>query len=75
MEKRSTHYGDVVEWIEKVIDSCETYQQTITVDKLMKNFIKQLMINEPDKYWNSHQYEIIWPLENKLILKRNKLQK
>jgi len=75
MENRSKHYGDVAKWIEKVIDSCETYQQTVTVNKLMRNFIKQLMIKEPDKYWNTYQYEVIWPLENKLIHKRNQLTK
>ena len=42
MEKRSTHYGDIQKWIEKVIDSCETYQQTFTVKKLITNFAKQL---------------------------------
>ena len=70
MNKRSTHYGDVAKWIEKVIDSCETHQQTFTARKLVNNFRTQLMKNTPDKYWNSYQYEVIWPLENKLSYKR-----
>jgi hypothetical protein len=70
MEKRSTHYGDVSKWIEKVIDSCETYQQTFTVKKLISNFAKQLRNSAPDKYWNSYQYTVIWPLEHKLKYKR-----
>ena len=70
MEKRSTHYGDVAKWIEKVIDSCETYQQTFTVTKLIRNFRNQLQEKSPDKYWNSYQYDVIWPLEHKLTSKR-----
>jgi hypothetical protein len=70
MDKRSTHYGDVSKWIEKVINSCETYQQTFTVYRLINNFRKQLMDNTPDKYWNSYQYDVIRPLEIKLKSKR-----
>jgi len=73
MEKRSKHYGDVSKWIEKVIDSCETYQQTFTVKKLIRNFDKQLLGNNPDKYWNNHLYDIVYPLENKLSRKRSSL--
>jgi hypothetical protein len=74
MENRSTHYGDVSKWIEKVIDSCETYQQTFTASSLVTNFRKQLMKNIPDKYWNAYRYELIWPLENKIITKRQEIQ-
>jgi len=74
MENRSRHYGDLAKWIEKVIDSCETYQQTFTASKLVRNFRKQLMKITPDKYWNSLQYDVIWPLENKIIHKRNQLR-
>jgi hypothetical protein len=70
MEKRSTHYGDVAKWIEKVIDSCETYQQTFTVNKLIRNFKNQLMKNTPDKYWRDYQYTVIWPLEDLVRIKR-----
>ena len=75
MENRSTHYGDVAKWIEKVIDSCETYEQTITVYNLIRNFRKQLMKNTPDKYWYSYQYDVIWPLETTLNNKRSSLQR
>jgi hypothetical protein len=74
MENRSRHYGDLAKWIEKVIDSCETYQQTFTASKLVTNFRKQLMKITPDKYWNSLQYDVSWPLENKIIHKRNQLR-
>jgi hypothetical protein len=75
MENRSKHYGDVSNWIEKVIDSCETIEQTFTAKRLIRNFRKQLMKTTPDKYWNTYQYDVIWPLENKLIHKRNQLTK
>ena len=70
MEKRSTHYGDVAKWIEKVIDSCETYQQTITAKQLVINFQKQLMRTTPDKYRRDYQYSVIWPLEDLVAIKR-----
>ena len=70
MDKRSTHYGDVAKWIEKVIDSCETYQQTFAVKKLVRNFEKQLMRTTPDKCWRDYQYSVIWPLEAMVTSKR-----
>ena len=70
MEKRSVHYGDVSKWIEKVINSCETYQQTFTVKKLISNFAKQLRTKSPDKYWNSYQYTVIHPLRDLVRIKR-----
>jgi len=70
MENRSRHYGDLAKWIEKVIDSCETYQQTFTASKLVRNFRKQLMKITPDKYWNSLQYDVIWPLRDLVRIKR-----
>jgi len=48
MEKRSTHYGDVQKWIEKVIDSCETYEQTRSARVLVWNFEKQMVRNKVD---------------------------
>lgn len=66
MEKRSKHYGDVVKWIEKVIDSCETYRQSTTVLKLIRNFRQQLINKSPDTYWGSYHYDIISPLESRL---------
>ena len=40
MEYRSKHPMDVLRWIEKVIDSCETYQQTRVADKLLHHYKK-----------------------------------
>lgn len=73
MEKRSKHYGDVSKWIEKVIDSCETYEQTTTAESLVSNFNKQLKIKQIEKYWREHFYNLISPLESKLKNKQEEL--
>jgi len=70
MEKRNTHYGDVSKWIEKVIDSCQTYQQTHAANQLVRNFRNQLMRTTPDKYWRDYHYDVILPLESLVIYKR-----
>jgi hypothetical protein len=75
MENRSTHYGDISRWIEKVIDSCETREQTFSTMRLVSNFEKQLQRTQPEKYWREHYYNIISPLENKLRTKRDELLK
>ena len=73
MEKRSEHYGDVSKWIEKVIDSCETYEQTTTAERLVSNFNKQLKTKRIEKYWREHFYNLISPLESKLKNKQEEL--
>jgi hypothetical protein len=75
MEKRSTHYGDVQKWIEKVIDSCETYDQTRSAKRLIWNFEKQIQRKHPEKYWREHFYNLISPLESSLSYKRDELLK
>ena len=62
MEKRSTHYGDVQKWIEKVIDSCETYQQTLAAKMLIVNFGKQMSRNKVDT-------RLMWGIRQSLTLK------
>jgi hypothetical protein len=44
----SNHYGDVQNWVEKVIDSCETHKQTHSARKLVLNFEKQMSDNKVD---------------------------
>jgi len=73
MENRSTHYGDVAKWVEKVINSCETYEQTFGARQLIWNFEKQLQRTHPEKYWREHFYNLISPLESSLSDKRDKL--
>jgi hypothetical protein len=62
MEKRSTHYGDVEKWVEKVINSCETYQQTFVVKQLILNFERQMGRNKVD-------FDTKWGIQNSLRLK------
>ena len=41
MASKSNHYGDVANWIEKVIDSCETSLQENSARKLVRLYEKQ----------------------------------
>jgi hypothetical protein len=75
MENRSTQYGDIKNWVEKVIISCETYQQTFGAKQLIWNFEKQLQRKYPEKYWREHFYNLISPLESLLSHKRDQLSK
>jgi hypothetical protein len=75
MEKRSTHYGDIAKWIEKVINSCESYKQIFAARQLVRNFEKQLIRNHPDKYWINYNHDIISPLESIVDIKRKNLFK
>jgi hypothetical protein len=43
MEKRSDHYLDVFNWIGNIIDSCNTYEQTLTANVLIDNYQKLLI--------------------------------
>ena len=73
MQNRSTHYGDVSKWIKKIIESCETRDQTFSTLKLIRNFEKQLQRKSIEKYWREYHYDIIKPLEFQLSEKRNEL--
>ena len=75
MAATSNHHGDVAIWIEKVINSCETYQQTFGARQLILNFEKQLQRKHPEKYWREHFYNLISPLESLLSHKRDQLVK
>jgi hypothetical protein len=72
MENRSTHYGDVEKWIRKVINSCETYQQTFSARMLVRNFEKQMDRNKVDR-------NLVWSvrasLDMALSFKRDELMK
>ena len=41
MASTSNHYGDVANWIEKVIDSCETPAQELSARRLVRLYEKQ----------------------------------
>ena len=72
MENRSRHYGDVEKWVRKVIDSCETYDQTRSVRSLIWNFEKQMNRNKVDR-------NLVWSvrasLDMALSFKRDELMK
>ena len=72
MENRSTHYGDVEKWVRKVIDSCETYEQTIGARMLVHYFENQMRRNNVD-------HNLVWSVGYSLGLalssKRNNLLK
>jgi hypothetical protein len=72
MENRSRHYGDVEKWVRKVIDSCETYQQTFAARILVRNFEKQMDRNKVDG-------NLVWSvrasLDLELSFKRDELMK
>ena len=72
MEKRSTHYGDIEKWVRKVIDSCETYQQTFTARMLVRNFVKQMYRNKVD---SNLVWSVRYSLETALSFKRDELMK
>ena len=38
MGANSSHYGDVFNWVMKVIESCDQYPQIFTAHKLVDNF-------------------------------------
>ena len=44
----SNHYGDVANWIEKVINSCETPLQEIAARKLIRLFEKRIDVEAPE---------------------------
>jgi hypothetical protein len=51
MEYRSKHPIDVLRWIEKVIDSCQTYEQTHTAYTLVNKCYRDMYIG--NKGFNS----------------------
>ena len=72
MENRSTHYGDITRWIEKVIESCETREQTFSTLKLIHNFEKQLQKKSIEKYGTEY---VLQSPEIRSKIKQTNLQK
>jgi hypothetical protein len=62
MKKRSRHYGDVANWIEKVIDSCKTRDQVFSCQKLIHNF-------ENTKEFKNLDLNIRWSVKVPLDMK------
>ena len=70
MNNKSNHYMDVKRWVEKVIDSCITYPQTIVASKLINNFYEQMKNNNVDIIIRS---EIESELKYRLLLIQHEL--
>lgn len=51
MASKSKHYGDVAIWIEKVINSCETYSQEETARRLVCLFERQYQDIDSELNW------------------------
>lgn len=68
MEKRSRHYGDVSNWIGKVIDSCKTREQIFNCQKLISNLDN---LSEFKKLDLNVRWRVTSPLYEKF---RNKLK-
>ena len=61
MGATSNHYGDIANWVEKVIDSCENSLQEISARKLVRLYEKQYSYLETSVY-----FELCRRLNNKL---------
>lgn len=61
MAATSRHHGDISIWIEKVIDSCETPSQELSVRRLVRLYEKQYSYLEYPVY-----RELILRLQKKL---------
>ena len=61
MEAKSNHYRDVANWIEKVINSCETPQQEIVARNLARLFEQRLWSekNELYVYYTRHLRDVL----------------
>lgn len=46
--KRSNHYGDIIQWIEKVIESCQNIEQLNVAKRLVSNFEHKLDKDSPN---------------------------
>jgi hypothetical protein len=75
MGTTSNHYEEIAVWIEKVIKSCETLVQTKVAGKLLQNFENRLISEFPETYWPNHHYDVIRPLNLKLLNKKDEVLK
>jgi hypothetical protein len=59
MVSGSNDYKDIKVWIENIIGSCKTYEQTLVAKNLVDLFIKQIRKNHVDA-------STVWSIESKL---------
>jgi hypothetical protein len=72
MAATSNHYGDVTNWIEKVIDSCETSSQEVAARRLVRQFEIQYR-NIDDKFNWALTGKLNAALNNKFQSRMDKL--
>jgi hypothetical protein len=72
MAATSKHYGDMVIWIEKVINSCETPIQEVTARRLVRLFESQYRDIDRELGWDlSRRLRVA--LDNKVYTRMDKL--
>jgi hypothetical protein len=71
MEYKSKHPMDVLKWIEKVIDSCQTYQQLSVADDLVDRCYRNMYLKNEDI--NTPLYQEWTRVSWKIVLKQYKL--
>jgi hypothetical protein len=62
MEKRSTHWADVLNWLQVVTDSCKTVEQANTCLRLLYNFERMYS----NKIGFMECMELLRPIKRKL---------
>ena len=61
MEKRSTHWADVLNWLQTVVDSCSTQEHALTCERLIRNFHRM--------YEKQVGYKEVWDLTRDMEMK------
>jgi hypothetical protein len=72
MAATSKHHVDVVIWIEKIIESCETTLQEVTAKKLVRQFEIQYKDIDRELNWSLSK-RLRTSLDNKFYSRMNKL--
>lgn len=65
-------YSKITKWIQRVIDSCQTWEQTKSAFTLVSNFEKTLM---KDEDYSTFKWFTTEPLIQRIYDKRNNLMK
>ena len=74
MGATSKHHGDVANWIEKVINSCETPLQEVTARRLVRLFESQYQDIDQELGWALSR-KLRTALDNKVYSRMDKLHK
>lgn len=63
--KRSNHYGDIIQWIEKVIESCQNVEQLKVAKRLVSNFEHKLDRDRPNSSNIILTHKLTYLIQNK----------